>query len=95
MLDSAPEQNEPQVWAHKGEAVTCINGHAICHIARTLYVGDPRSGADFENWMQPEPDRTTQVTEIRCKTCRGTWVRGSRAGGYQFHFGDDKNGGWR
>lgn len=89
------EPEEHRIWANKGEAVTCINGHAICDIARNLYIGDPRSGDDFTNWRQPEPDKSTQVAEIRCAKCRGAWVRGNPQLGYQFHFGSEKHGGWR
>ena len=30
-------EHGPPIWANKGEAVTCINGHAICEIARNIY----------------------------------------------------------
>lgn len=85
------------VWANKGEAVTCINGHPICEIARQIFVGDGRSGADFCNWQQPEPPKEQSVAEIRCTECRGVWIRGNTQAGYQFHFGvfADPTEGWR
>lgn len=91
------EATPPRIWANKGEAVTCVNGHNVCEIARDIYVGDPRSGEDFTNWFQPEPDKETSVAEIRCKECRGVWIRGTVRGGYQLHFGNlpDPSEGWR
>jgi hypothetical protein len=86
---------EPPIWANKGEAVTCINGHVICEMARNVYVGEARAGEHFTNWSQPEPDKRTHVAEIRCTICRGAWVRGNPQEGYQFHFGSNKHGGWR
>ena len=85
----------PRVWANQGEAVTCIKGHAICEMARTVYVGEPRSGEHFTNWRQPEPDRATPVPEIRCTVCRSVWIRGNTSDGYQFHFGAPPHGQWR
>ena len=87
----------PRVWASKGEAVTCIRGHAIVDIARTVYFGDSRSAADFTNWHQPEPSRDTSVAELRCAKCRGVWIRGNPRSGYQMHFGADPDPtqGWR
>jgi hypothetical protein len=83
--------DEPKIWARKGEQVVCIKGHPICAIAHDIHVGDPRSGTNFTDWVQPEPDKATSVAEIRCAICRSVWIRGSRPSGYQFHFAD----GWR
>lgn len=80
-----------KVWAHKGEAVVCINGHVICDVAQTLYYGQAHKGGNFTNWQQPQPDRKESVAEIRCNQCRGVWVRGNKRDGYQFHFAN----GWR
>ena len=79
------------MWANKGEAVVCVRGHHICDIAHVIYVEDPRGKADFTNWIQPEPHINDKVTEIRCKKCRGAWVRGASDGSYSFHFAE----GWR
>lgn len=87
--------SEKTLWASKGEAVTCINGHAVCEIAHNLYAGDKRSAADFCNWRQPEPEKSKSVAEIRCVECRGVWVRGNLDAGYQFHFGTNPKEGWR
>ena len=93
---AAPVNDQsPPVWALKGETVTCINGHPIVDVAHNIYIGDARSGEDFTNWRQPEPDRSTSVAEIRCTECRGVWIRGNVAAGYQFHFGSDRTEGWR
>ena len=94
MLDTQPEKPR-KVWAHQGEAVTCIKGHAICTVARTIHYGDPRNGGDFVNWQQPEPDRSHSVADIVCTKCRGRWLRGNTKNGYQFHFGAPPHGGWR
>lgn len=85
------------VWAYEGEAVTCVRGHAVCFMSRTVHVGDARSGDDFTNWQQPEPSRDANVSDIRCAKCRSVWIRGGRSMGYQFHFGDNQNAteGWR
>lgn len=86
------DTSEPRrIWAHRGECVCCLKGHPICEIARDIFVGDPRSGEDFINWSQPEPDKTTSVADIRCTICRAVWIRGSKRGGYQLHFAE----GWR
>lgn len=54
-------------------------------------IGDPRHAGDFTNWQQPQPDKSTQVADIRCTICRGAWINGSKKSGYRFHFLD----GWR
>lgn len=89
------QSESPKVWASQGEWVTCVNGHPICEIAHTIYVGHARSERDFCNWKQPEPDRKTSVAEIRCVKCKGVWVRGNNKEGYQFHFGAPPAGDWR
>jgi hypothetical protein len=88
MLDAADDTN---LYARKGEHITCINGHVICEIAHDIQKGDARNGDDFTNWQQPQPDKEKSVAEIRCTQCRGVWIRGSSTGGYQFHFST----GWR
>ncbi len=88
------QSESPKLWAIKGEKVTCINGHDICEIAHDIPVGAPRAGTDFTDWVQPEPDHSTSVAEIRCNKCRGVWIRGSTSDGYQFHFGSPP-GEWR
>ena len=87
----------PKIWAYKGEAVTCVNGHTVCSIARDLYQGDPRAndGSDFEQWLQPQPAREDSVADIVCKKCRGRWLGGNPKDGYRFHFGAPPNGSWR
>ena len=86
------DQSETQkLWAHEGEVVTCINGHAICDIARSLYVGERRDNSHFINWRIAKPVETDPVGKLRCAQCRGVWIRGSTRGGYQFHF----DNGWR
>ena len=89
------QSDAPRIWANKGEAITCINGHAICECARNIYVGEPRSGEHFTNWRQPEPDRRIAVSDIRCAACQGVWIRGTKSDGYQFHFGAPPHGEWR
>ena len=88
-MNDAP--NIPRMWAYKGEAITCVNGHVVCEMACDVHIGDARSGDHFTNWKQTQPDRSTPVTEIRCTECRGVWIRGNLDAGYQFHF----NEGWR
>ena len=94
-MSEAPPPNVPRIWAHKGEAITCINGHAICDLARDIYLGEPRQGDHFTNWRQPEPHRSCPVGEIRCTECRGVWIRGNPQAGYQFRFGAPPHGEWR
>lgn len=91
----ADDGRSKMTWAHQGEAVTCVNGHPVCHVARTIHVGDARSPDDFCDWSQAEPDRSQPVPAIRCTVCHGAWVRGDRTSGYQFHFGTRDHGGWR
>lgn len=94
-MDTAEDIPESRkLWANKGEAVTCVNGHAICHAAKHLYVGEGHSPANFDNWQQPEPNENTKITEIRCIKCRGVWVRQGPTA-YQFHFGVPPHGEWR
>jgi len=85
----------PKLWARKGESVTCINGHPICDIAHDIYSGDARGKSDFTNWHQPEPGISESVAGLRCKVCRGAWIRGNPRDGYQFHFGTNPKDGWR
>lgn len=84
-------KNERRVWANQGEAIVCTQGHHICDIAHVIFVEDPRSAGDFTNWMQPQPAIQDKVADIKCKLCRGAWVRGASDGSYSFHFAD----GWR
>lgn len=87
--------SDKPVWASKDETVTCVQGHTICTVMRDIHFGDPPDRAFFGDWQQPVPSDDTQITEIRCKRCRGVWVRWaqSRAGQrvIQFHFPE----GWR
>ena len=85
------DMSDDRIWARKGETVTCIKGHPICDISRDLFYGEPRHASQFVNWRQPEPEITQSVSEIRCKECRGIWIRGNTRDGYQFHFAE----GWR
>lgn len=90
------DQSEaPRLWARAGETVTCLNGHPICDVAHDIADDERHSPAHYTNWRQPEPDRNTHVTAIRCAECRGVWVRfGKAASGqtvYQLHF----QNGWR
>lgn len=85
------QSDVPRLWARQGDAVACLNGHAICHIARDIYAGEARADGDFDHWHQPEPDRKASVTAIRCAQCKSVWIRGNPRDGYQFHFQD----GWR
>ena len=88
MLDG---EDKSQLYARKGECITCINGHAICEFFRDVKRGDGRSAEDFTNWRQPEPDKSASVADIRCIECRGSWINGNARDGYQFHFSE----GWR
>lgn len=86
------DQSEaPRMWARQGEAICCLNGHPICHVARDIYAGEERGGGDFTDWRQPEPDRKASVAALRCNQCKSVWIRGNLREGYQFHFAD----GWR
>jgi hypothetical protein len=80
-----------KVWAEAGELITCVNGHIICRMARTIHVGDARQSDHFTDWTQPEPKRSDHVADLKCKRCRGVWIRGNPRDGYAFHFSD----GWR
>ena len=94
-MDTAEDMPDSRkLWANKGEAVTCVNGHPICIVAKHLYIGDPHSPENFTDWAQPEPDRDTKVVEIRCVKCRGVWIR-QGATAYQLHFGAPPHGEWR
>ena len=76
------------LWATKGEIVTCVLGHPICDVARDIHVGDGRSSGDFTNWHQPQPSPSTSLADIRCTICRAVWVRPD---GMTYHF----ENGWR
>lgn len=75
------------VYARRGEWVTCEKGHPICEVQRSIKIGDI---CDFDNdlglWQQPAPLIGTMVMP-RCR-CGAEFVRP----GNVFHF---CNGGWR
>jgi hypothetical protein len=64
-----------ELFAAKGEHVTCPNGHVVCTIARDLHVEDQMNpAADFVDWVQSEPAVGTPTSEIRCETCGKWWI---------------------
>lgn len=96
MNDMSDAPRPSQLWARKGETITCINDHPVCDTARDIASDEPHAPANFTNWRQPEPDVSTHITTIRCTECKGVWIRMGRSqvGNmvYQIHF---LSGGWR
>jgi hypothetical protein len=86
MQDMTPER---RLYAAKGTPITCVRGHTVCHVSHDVYVGDPH-GNIFADWQQSPPDKKLSVHRIRCRLCRGAWIRGRRPV-YQLHFAE----GWR
>lgn len=83
--------DEKELWAKQGETITCVNGHPICDIAHDIHVGDGRMSLDFTNWRIPEPQTTDSLEAIRCRECRGVWLRVDSNNNVLFHFAE----GWR
>lgn len=82
------------IYAHKGEHVTCENGHRICTMARDVEVGQLfDANRDLTDWVQPEPSMGTLAKDVRCVSCGAFWFGGPTGEGAPLilHFED----GWR
>lgn len=78
------------VFARKGEVVTCENGHAICDVGVDLHRFGYMRAADFTNWRKlPPPQSGEQVTS--CPECGAPFITQMRRGQTQIHFAN----GWR
>lgn len=79
-----------KIYAKKGEAVLCTNGHVICHFTEDVMVG---GGLELDRQLkfvdgQFHPPLGTDLSECKC-WCGAEYISGTREG--VFHFTD----GWR
>lgn len=81
---------EKEIYAHKGEQITCENGHVICEIARNIKVGKTQEKGDLINWTQLEPEAGTYPIPT-CSKCGAEFYRNDMTHGINVHFED----GWR
>jgi hypothetical protein len=78
------------LFARKGEAVMCENGHIICTVANNIAVAGKYVPTNMYNWTQPEPvSGEKDFTKIICQRCGSLFWHCE--GGQHFHFSD----GWR
>ena len=63
-----------QIYADKGETVTCENGHPICEFLDSVATGQPFSSLHMGNWQQPEPKLGTIAQA--CGICGARWFKG-------------------
>ena len=81
----------PQLYASKGEVVTCENGHEICDMAKDVFVDDCLMVEQFENWRNQKPPMPCEVI-TPCQTCGAPFVKSEMPfGGTWLHI----NGEWR
>ena len=81
-----PEPTHLNVYAYKGETITCENGHPICDFARTVKIGEIQNGTDdLTDWRQPIPVVGTFPVP-GCAICGARW-----SDGVVFHVGNS----WR
>lgn len=65
--------NHQQLYASKGEVVTCENGHEICELSRDVFVDDPIIVEQFENWRNQEPPKPYEIIKP-CQTCGARFI---------------------
>ncbi|MEQ8226713.1 MAG: hypothetical protein RIA64_01405 [Rhodospirillales bacterium] len=44
-----------EIYARKGERITCTEGHHICTMAKDAVLGDMPEPEDYTDWQIPEP----------------------------------------
>ncbi|MDQ2083199.1 hypothetical protein RA307_23695 [Xanthobacteraceae bacterium Astr-EGSB] len=75
--------HHPDVYATRGETITCEDGHPICDMAVTAHVGDTLFlTASFMRWRQPAPYFDDEPIP-HCWQCGCDW----HCAGF-LHFGD-------
>lgn len=80
------------LWAKKGEHLTCENGHVIATVARDIVRGEIAKGDEWEGWTQSQP-QTGSLPPLACGQCGAPFFGRTDAGGFRslYHFED----GWR
>jgi|SRR6202035_1763888 len=63
------------IYARKGELITCERGHIICAMQKTVKRGDPFIGDEFCDWQMKKPYRG-QHPIPRCEKCGALWCLG-------------------
>lgn len=75
------------VYAQAGETITCEQGHPICSVVETVYVGQIQDlDRQFGDWRQKPPPKGSMLP-VRCMSCGARWCETAGI----FHFKD----GWR
>jgi len=83
--------NHQQLYASKGEVVTCENGHEICELSKDVFVDDLIMVEQFENWRNQKPPMPCEVI-TPCQTCGARYLMSEIPfGGSWLHI----NGQWR
>ena len=72
------------IYAKRGDLITCENGHPIATFERDVEVGDSFDATAIVAWQQTPPEIGTM--EKPCEICGQRWFKGP-----YFHFWD----GWR
>lgn len=79
------------LYASKGEVVSCENDHEICDMAKDVFVNDRIMVEQFENWRNQESPKPNDVI-TPCKICGAPFVVSELPyGGTWLHI----NGEWR
>ena len=84
-LDTRTFRPAGDVYAKRGEVVTCERGHVICAMLRDVSRGELFDDSAFGDWQMKKPD-VGQFPIPRCERCGARWCMGM-----QYHF----HNGWR
>jgi hypothetical protein len=76
---------KPAIYAEKGEAVRCTNGHLICVIQKDLRVGHLPKAKDMALWMIPVPRVGDPIPN--CPRCNSKWAVNGTPFGFILHVG--------
>jgi len=82
---------EPQLYAAKGEVVSCTTGHEVCELSRDVYIGDTVQSEQFTNWRNQKPPIAGDLI-APCQTCGHPFIMSQMPyGGSRLHI----DGEWR
>jgi len=64
--------------AHRGQVITCTNGHEICELSRDFFQDEDVNPELFTSYRPPQSPVTEndRINEIRCQLCGAKWLQG-------------------
>ena len=69
---------EERKIAHKGQLITCTNGHEICELSRDFFQDQDVNPDLFTLYRPPQQIITDndRLNEIKCRICGAQWLQG-------------------